>query len=145
MAYPGQKFDLSVPCPEGTRLGPQDLEPLGARFHDLHERTRGFGFRDQEPTVRGVRLIGQGLTPKPERTAALGSIEDPRRAVKGTRPATFGAGFVDTPVYDGPRLAAGVEIEGPALIEEPFTVVVVPPGARTRLDEYGNYALTLGS
>jgi acetolactate synthase-1/2/3 large subunit len=33
--------------------------------------------------------------------------------------------------------------EGPALIEERFTVVVVPPDARVRLDEFGNYEVTL--
>jgi hypothetical protein len=32
---------------------------------------------------------------------------------------------------------------GPALIEEPFTVVVVPPGATARLDDLGNYELRL--
>ena len=49
--------------------------------------------------------------------------------------------FIDTPVHSGPSLIAGTEIRGPALIEEPFTVVVVPPGTTARLDDLGNYVL----
>ena len=93
--------------------------------------------------MRGVRLIGQGFTPKPERTAELGTVSDAQQACKGTRPAYFGDGFVDTPLYDGPRLATGAEISGPALIEEPFTVVALAPGYSARLDEHGNYDVTL--
>ena len=143
MAYRGQNFDLSVPCPEGIDLDEPALRTLADRFHQLHETTRGFGFRDQQPIVRGVRLIGQGFTPKPERTAELGSVTDAQQACKGTRPAYFGNGFVDTPLYDGPRLASGAEISGPALIEEPFTVVALPPGYSARLDEHGNYDVTI--
>jgi N-methylhydantoinase A len=142
MAYPGQNFALSVSCPEGTSLDAAGLERLASRFHDLHETTRGFGFRDQAPIVRGVRLVGSGITPKPERTAALGDEADVRKALKGERPACFGEDFLDTPIYDGPRLAPGAEIRGPALIEEPFTVVVLAPGYTARLDEHGNYGVT---
>lgn len=143
MAYPGQSFDLSVPCPEGLALTAGALPVLAARFHDVHEATRGFGFRTQDPLVRGVRLIGQGFTPKPQRTAALGSVTDAMHARTGTRAAWFGDRFVDAPRIDGQQLAAGAEIHGPALIEEPFTVVVLPPGARARLDEHGNYDVSV--
>jgi len=144
MAYPGQNFDLSIPCPEGTGLDAAGLRTLMERFHDVHEETRGFAFRENPPILRGVRLIGQGITRKLERTAEHGTVRDPHRAQKGTRSAYFGAGVVDTPVYDGPRLAAGAEIAGPALIEEPFTVVVLAPGCQARLDEHGNYDVRVG-
>jgi len=142
MAYPGQNFDMSIPCPEGVDLDAAGVESLSARFHDMHEATRGFGFRNTVPIVRGVRLIGQGINPKPERTAEPGTATDPEQARKGSRPAYFGDGFVDTPLYDGPQLAVGAVIEGPALIEEPFTVVVLAPGLRARLDECCNYDVT---
>jgi N-methylhydantoinase A len=143
VAYPGQNFDMSVPCPGGDAIDAEGLAALAERFHDLHEQTRGFAFREQQPTVRGVRLIGRGLTPKPERTAILGDLEDAAAAQIGSRQAFFGDDFVETPVYDGPRLAAEVEIIGPGLIQEPFTVVVVAPGHRARLDEHGSYEVSL--
>jgi len=144
MAYPGQNFDMSVPCPEGVEIDADAVAALSARFHDMHEATRGFGFRSTVPIVRGVRLIGQGITPKPERTAEPGTATDAEQARKGSRRAWFGDGYVDTPLYDGPQLAVGAVIEGPALIEEPFTVVVLGPGCRARLDESCNYDVRIG-
>ena len=141
MCYPGQNFDMSVPVPEGPDLGESGLLDLAERFHDQHLTERGFCFRNQQPLLRGVRLVARGRTPKPARLAQVGSNTPGALSITGTRPAYFGTEFVDTPVHSGPALAPGAEIRGPALIEEPFTVVVVPPGTTARLDDLGNYVL----
>jgi N-methylhydantoinase A len=143
MCYPGQNFDMSVPMIEGAEIDEPGLLDLAGRFHDQHEAERGFAFRSQQPLLRGMRLIARGRTPKPSRFADLGELAAPDAARTGTRPAHFGDGFIDTPVYDGTRLGPGVEIAGPALIEELFTVIVVPPTGRVRLDDQGNYSLEL--
>jgi N-methylhydantoinase A len=143
MCYPGQNFDMSVPLLEGPAIDEPGLLDLAERFHDQHEAERGFAFRNQQPLLRGVRLIARGRTPKPDHLAELGTLTLADSARTGTRPAYFGEGFVDTAVFDGARLGPGAEVQGPALIEEPFTVVVVPPGGRVRLDETGNYQLEL--
>ena len=62
----------------------------------------------------------------------------------GTRSVHLGEGFSEVPTYDGASLGAGVLIEGPALIEEPFTVVVLGPSDVAVLDEHGNYDITIG-
>ena len=102
------------------------------------ERDRGFSFRNQQPVLRGVRLVARGRTPKPDqarRARHARAVADRRAAAR--RPAHFGDGYVDTAVYDGAALGVGAEVHGPALVEEPFTVLVVPPGARARVDEAG--------
>lgn len=143
MCYPGQNFDMSVPAPEGTSIDGPGLLDLAGRFHDLHESDRGFAFRNQQPIVRGVRLVERGVTPEPGRLGEPGALSDAAAAVTGSRPAHFGSGFVDAPVYDGTLLGAGAQIAGPALIEEPFTVVVVAPGCTALVDTDGNYDLTV--
>jgi N-methylhydantoinase A len=148
MCYPGQNFDMSVPVPEGDTLDEPGLLDLTERFHDQHEADRGFCFRNQQPLLRGIRLVARGNTPKPDRLAPLGTVRDAKAARRGARRAYFGpefmgSGFVEAPVYDGALLGHGAEVRGPALIEEPFTVVVLPPGATARLDRLGNYALTV--
>jgi N-methylhydantoinase A len=143
MCYPGQNFDMSVPVLEETAIDEPGLLDLAERFHDQHEAERGFAFRNQQPLLRGLRLIARGRTPKPEQLAELGTLELADSARTGQRPAYFGDGYVDTPVYDGARLGPGAEVDGPALVEEPFTVVVIPPGGRARLDDAGNYELSL--
>ncbi len=139
MCYPGQNFDMSVPVPEGASLDEPGLLDLAERFHDQHATERGFCFRTQQPVLRGVRVIARGITPKPDHLAETGAVSDADRARRATRDAFFGDGFVAVPVYDGTALGAGARVEGPALVEEPFTVVVVPPGANLTLDGLGNY------
>lgn len=143
MAYGGQNADMSVPCPEGLSLDETGLLDLTQRFHDLHESDRGFAFRNQQPQVRGVRLIARGETTKPGHLAELGTVTDAASARASTRPVYWGTDFVDTPVYDGRVLGAGATIDGPALIEEAFTVVAVAPGWRCELDDHGAYELKL--
>ncbi len=141
MCYPGQNFDMSVPLVEGVEFDESNLLDLAERFHDQHEAERGFCFRNQQPLVRGARLTARGVTQKPDRLAELGDAGDASRTIIGSRNAYFGD-WIDTPVYDGSRLGAGAAIVGPALIQEPFTVVVVPPTMRAELDALGNYTLT---
>jgi len=142
MCYPGQNFDMSVPVPEGVALDEPGLLDLAERFHDQHLAERGFCFRSQQPLMRGVRVIARGTTPKPDHLAETGALVDASQAQRGTRPAYWGAGFVDTPVFDGTRLGEGATVEGPALIEEPYTVVVLPPDATATLDGLGNYVVS---
>jgi N-methylhydantoinase A len=143
MCYPGQNFDMSVPVPEGVTLDEPGLLDLAERFHDQHQAERGFCFRSQQPLMRGVRVIARGNTPKPDHLAETGTLADASQAGRGTRPAFWGDGFVETAVYDGTRLGEGATVEGPALIEEPYTVVVLPPGATATLDGLGNYVISV--
>jgi N-methylhydantoinase A len=143
MCYPGQNFDMSVPVPEGTALDEPGLLDLAERFHDQHEAERGFCFRAQQPVLRGVRVVARGITAKPDHFAETGTVGDATQARRGNRPAYWGDGFVDTPVFDGTVLAPGAEITGPALIEEPFTVVVLPPGATAHLGTTGSYEVNV--
>ena len=53
-------------------------------------------------------------------------------------------GFRTTPVHARNRLAPGKEVEGPAIIEEAESTVVVGPRARVAVDETGNLVMHLG-
>jgi N-methylhydantoinase A len=143
MCYHGQNFDMSVPLPEGESLSEDHLLDLADRFHRQHEASRGFAFPTQQPLVRGIRLVNRGSTPKPPVLADMGTVTHAADARTGTRPVHFGQGFADVATYDGAVLGAGAVVEGPALIEEPFTVVVLAPGDVARLDQHGNYDIAI--
>src|SRR6476619_6235288 len=86
MCYPGQNFDMSVPVPEGPELSEGGLLDLAERFHDQHQSERGFCFRNQQPLLRGVRLVARGRTPKPDRLAQQGTDGAATDTLRGTRP-----------------------------------------------------------
>jgi N-methylhydantoinase A len=47
-------------------------------------------------------------------------------------------------VYDGPALSAGTRIEGPGIVREPTTTLVVYPGSSAVVTPLGNYVLEIG-
>ncbi|MDA8356176.1 MAG: hydantoinase/oxoprolinase family protein [Actinomycetota bacterium] len=143
MCYHGQNFDMSVPLPGGGVMADADLLDLADRFHDLHQATRGFSFPTQQPLLRGIRLVHRGLTPKPPVLARMGAATSLEDARTGSRAVRFEGGFVEAPTYDGSALGPGTVVAGPALVEEPFTVVVLSPSDTARLDEHGNYDITV--
>ena len=128
MCYPGQNFDMSVPVPEGVALDEPGLLDLAERFHDQHEAERGFCFRSQQPLVRGVRVIARGTTPKPDHFAETGTLSRRDAGAKRHPPRVLGRRVRrHARSTTAAQLGAGATVDGPALIEEPFTVVVLPP------------------
>ena len=87
--------------------------------------------------MKAVATEEKPALPRTERTPAA-------KARAGARKAFFGGRVVPTPVYDGTKLGAGATIDGPALVDEPFTTVVIYPGQQARVDRFGNYTITLG-
>ncbi len=143
LCYPGQTFDMAVPLL--ARSGPVTARTLAAtveRFHRLHEELHTYASRDQEPILRGLRVKAVAVERKPElpRLSRRGS----GNARLGARKAFFRGRYVATPIWDGPRLVPGQAILGPAIVEEPFTTIVVYPGQRATVDAYGNYMIALG-
>ena len=142
LCYPGQTFDMAVPVVAANgRLKPSALAATVERFHALHEELHTYASRDEQPFLRGLRLTLVGITEKP----ALPTISRSTAAapLKARRAAYFGGRFVTVPVYDGPRIRVGQRISGPAIIEEPFTTIVLHPRQRAALDRFGNYHITV--
>ena len=66
-------------------------------------------------------------------------------ALKARRPAWFGDGFVETPVYDRYALAEGFEAAGPAIVEEREATTIIGPGDTLRVDGAGNLRIAIGA
>jgi len=144
LCYPGQTFDMPVPLEarNGT-VTPQGLSETVERFHRMHEELHTYACRDEEPILRGLRIKAVATDEKPALPRAERGPAAKARA--GARKAFFGGRLVPTPVYDGTKLGAGATIDGPALVDEPFTTVVIYPGQQARVDRFGNYTITLGT
>ena len=136
--YPGQTWDIDVPV-EG-KITPKELANIAERFHRMHFEEHTYDRRDEDVMISALRVRSRALLSKPELRKVPGASAKPKPS--GTRQAYFGNGFVKTKLYDGPAIRAGQSITGPAIIEEPFTTVVVPPKWKVKLDKFGNYVAT---
>jgi N-methylhydantoinase A len=85
---------------------------------------------------------GLDLPSQPNVTDANSFAPTPSTVNRGYFEST---GTVDLPVFLGEDLSPGAAIEGPALILEPTTTVVVYPGMSARVSGVDNYVLSTSS
>ena len=151
--YRGQSWDIEVPIPAAGPT-PAGMEQLVEDFEDRHEQLYGVRKAAGAPVqVRAVRLAALGPVPRRASAAdgAGGSAEREesagyakRTAAARARPALFGLadGYVNAPVLED-RAGLGADgLEGPLLIDEYDTTIVVPPGWAARLHDSGAVYLT---
>jgi N-methylhydantoinase A len=144
MRYRHQGFEINVPLPSG-RLGADDLPRLQANFDEAYERMYKRLNPDVEVEVLNWRVIVSGPRPTIQLAPAIGLQAPVEAAHKGDRPAYFPetSGYLSCPVYDRYRLAPGMMLHGPVIIEERESTVVVGPGARVEVDVYQNVVISL--
>jgi N-methylhydantoinase A len=135
MRYQGQWRSLSVE----VDAGPVDIGEIVKRFQDEHEREFAYRREDDAPVeIYQLALRAVGITPKPE----LASHElEPDVALPepvARRPVHFDESddAQDTPVYERDALRAGAAVDGPAIIQQLDSTVVVPPGVTAEVDEH---------
>lgn len=143
LCYPGQTFDMPLPLPGDGAFTRRAREAMIESFHRAHEELHTYASRDQVPILRALGVQATAVTTKPELPRISSSSRPASTARKGRRRAYFDGRWMQTPVYDGPSLRARQTVEGPAIIEEPLTTVVIYPGQEARLDSLGNYHLSL--
>lgn len=138
MRYVGQSYELPIPISDGRVE--DALEGMLRHFHAEHERAYGFAASGEPVEFVTLRLTAVGTIAKPklrELPERSGAVRAARRAVRQVYFAEAG-GFVECPSYDRYLLAAGAEIEGPAIVEEMDSTTVIHPGFGAKVDRYGN-------
>jgi N-methylhydantoinase A len=146
MHYRGQTGILKVPVDHG-RLTDRDIEDLRDRLDDEHTRTYGHGRARESAQIENLRLraVVTSATGVLKPLPALAAAERAHGARPSTtRAAYFGleVGLVDTPVVSRADLE-GAARQGPLIVEEMDSTIVVPPFARAELDALANLVLTV--
>ncbi|WP_428912093.1 hydantoinase/oxoprolinase family protein [Niallia sp. Krafla_26] len=139
MRYTGQWRTLSTPI--GRPI--DSFEAAINTFHQEHERAYAFSNPDQKVEIYGLRVEAVGVVPKPEmvKESPVGSLED---SLKSYRQVFFEevGGFVDTPIYDRKKIPALSMLQGPAILDQLDSTVVIPPQFTAEVDEYKNIIMT---
>jgi len=136
LRYLGQSFELTVPV-SADDVADESGTALRRRFHSSYFQVYGFTDEAADLEVLNLRATAIGVTRKP-------AVAAPRAAAAGpSPPARERRVFLDgrwlaARVVDRDTLAAGASLEGPAIIEQYDTTVLVPPGFTVTLDRNGN-------
>ncbi len=136
MRYAGQGHEIRVPWPAGD-------DPAAVREAFETEYRRLYGRLGPDGVALEIvswRVRSSG--PRP--SVNLVVVGEAGEARKGTRDAWHPerGGMAPTPVFDRYRLARGATLEGPAIVEERESTVVVGPDTSARVDERWNLIVT---
>ena len=151
MSYAGQTHTVVVPLPcgsEGGRVPPTSREAIGEAFDASYRASFGRLLDGGVRRVINLRSAVIGERPKFDlRALAPASVRGPaagapRRRRRSRRAASTSArAWHDTAIHDRLSLPVGTVIEGPAILEQPDTTVLIEPGLQGRVDELGNTLL----
>jgi N-methylhydantoinase A len=140
MRYELQEWELRVRLPE-LRFDSEALRAMASAFHLAHHARYGFS-RPEKPVELVTLYIEAALStdqvPYTRRAAAGGDALVGRRRVY-----TSGRQAVDdVAVYERGRLAEGITLPGPCIIEEPSATTYIHPGWTAVVDALGTLIAT---
>ncbi len=129
--YVGQGYELRVPMASGTHDA-EAMSAFTADFNRLHEEEYGHVFPENPIQIVNIRVVAVGEMPKlpalpaPEST----SLEEARIDEAPVRFTEDGS-VVSQPTafYHREKLPVGETVQGPAVLVQFDSTVVVPPGA----------------
>ncbi|MFC3612304.1 hydantoinase/oxoprolinase family protein [Lutimaribacter marinistellae] len=145
MAYVGQTHTVAVPIPvtvtDGQVTAPtvdEVAKAFDTAYHAAYGRLLSSGTR----RIMNLRSAVIGKRPKFDLTTLApegGSIDAAR---KGTRKVHFGDAWHDTQIYDRLAIPVGAQIDGPAILEQADTTVLIEPDLTGHVDRFGNTIIT---
>lgn len=140
LRFKGQEHTVTVPLDPAWSGDRDDGSAVRDRFVQLHRRLYGHG--DPDASVEVVTL----------RCRAIAGVERPRwpawdrmdpAAPRDERPVYTHETleFTAAPVFDRDVLAVGQRVDGPAVVEEWYSTVLIPAAWSVVMDELGNLVM----
>ena len=143
MQFSGQTHLLQVPLDDGR----PDRGDIQARFEEVYFNR----FRVRLPEIRAqVVNVNTTVTGRRAEVDLGGLIDASGRAPTladaqtGTRRVWFGDGWCDTPVYRRETLPLDMRLQGPAILEQMDSTILILPEDSASSDEDGNILISVG-
>lgn len=138
--YPYQVWELDVPLKTPRFEDDSDVAVMVEDFHDVHERV--FAIKEPGQHLECVYWKGRATALLPKPTLRLLTPNGSAPGADRHRRAWFQRDeATDAPIYPSASLAAGARVEGPAIVEEPTTTIVVYPRWVLNVGSTGDYLL----
>lgn len=141
LRYLGQHYEVTVEFDEDELSCKEQVEEA---FHQEHERLYGFHLRGSAIELINLRLSCRGMiaTFRPQHV-----VQDHHDTAQDTAQETrlifdpVKRTFLEASIYKGNLLAPNFEAEGPAIIEEVTTSILVPVGFSITLTPHDTFIL----
>jgi N-methylhydantoinase A len=140
LKYTNQTFTLTVELKE-PRFSAQTPATAREQFHRVHEASYGLRFAQEPIEIVNLRVSVVGTLKSFQMCKAEAGSRKSGDSCKGHRNCYFfgpEGGFMSCAVHDYSALGIGAVLQGPAIIEQENSTIIVPPGFLAKLDAYHN-------
>ena len=150
MRYIGQSYEVLTRVPSG-HLDKDAVEGVIQEFHAVHRREYGVASDTLAVAFVNLRVTAVGTVGKSiDRKLAkafenLAARQDAEATKMSERDVYFDGEAVPTRVLQSMMLPPRTELEGPLIVEESDSALVIPPGARGEVDSWGNLVVHVES
>jgi len=142
MRYYGQEHTVKVPLPSG-RIDDEEVKKIIERFHEYHERE--YAFRLDSPVeIVNFHLVGEYKVKKFELKELNNMVSSLDDAIVQERRIYVNGNELRVPVYSKQKLSPRFRIDGPAIIEDPTSTILVLSSQKAIVDKYGNVNVLRG-
>ena len=136
LRYYGQNWELEVSVP-GGEFTDESISEVRRRFDAEHERQFGWNFPESAFELVNFRVVAVRTRSSVEMPALeAGPMPEPVKVAKVYFDEV--ASYVDSPFFRREALRSGCEFKGPAIIVEPDSTALVPPGWNARVERHGH-------
>jgi len=138
--YVGQHHEVTVEIPNNCNIEGKHLNKIAETFHKAHEKLYTYSTLETPLEIINLRITTVGHVDKTGLQKKQIGEKTSSHALKNKRKIYFEeyAKFVDIPIYDREKLKPGNLIEGPAVIEERITTIVVHPNWNAHVDSFND-------
>lgn len=141
--YFRQDIQMSIPVDVNKLVGETGLAEIKDDFMARHERRFGFSL-DAPLEIANLRVLGKGTIEGVTIEESALSGADPGAALLGSEEVYFDGSWRETPVYDRTELRPGNTIEGPSIVVDADSTVVIQPAHVARIDRFANIEINRG-
>jgi N-methylhydantoinase A len=135
LRYAGQQWSLQIP------VNDWDLTSIRADFEARHQRQFGHYQPNGQIEIVHLRLVGIARLSRTRHRDLPASNSPPTPHAQRSVHLDAQSGFRVVPIYDGNRLHPGQKLDGPALIEEKNTTILIGVGDRLEIDVSDNFLI----
>lgn len=138
LRYVAQQWDITVLADSAF-----DGAIIRREFEREHQRLFGHIQPGGSIEITKLRVQAFGHIPRLEKVDAPRATAEPEPIEQRRVWIDAATGWAETPVYDGASLHAGNVIEGPAVINEMTTTLLIGRNDRLSVDASGNYSIEI--
>jgi len=147
MRHEGQNYEITIPVLEKdiTDLNQCKMNNLKEIFYKKHGSLYGFKLRDRKIEIVNLRLRCIGILCLKFNHKFYKVQDDDSKLIKEFRKVYFieSRKSIKTPIYKRVSIPYGYKIEGPAIIEQVDSTIVIPPEDNGEVGSDGSFIISI--